>query len=112
MEFKDIQVGDKVVMQVSRIGKSDYTLAEVTRITNTLVIIGERKFNKKNGIQYPKVTGWARSDYIHPVNYETLQLVEKTELRIMAHKLKTYNYQSLVDDNPELLKEIFEKLIS
>lgn len=112
MELKDVKVGDEVVLQLSRgMGKSDYIFAKVERLTKTLIVVGGKRFRKDTGIQYAAIEQWKGFDRVHLVTDEMRKRVEKTKLKIMAHKLKTYDYQSLVDDNPELLKEIFEKLI-
>lgn len=113
MKFKDIKVGDKVV--ISReygLRGNDYVIAEVTRLTKTLIVVKNEKFSKETGYEYPRPSEWNLGDCIYHVTDEMLEKVERTKLGMMAYKLKTYDYGKLVDDNPELLKEIFSKLIS
>lgn len=113
MKFKDIQVGDKVVLELSvGMGRKDYEVATVTKLTKTQMIVKDKRFKRETGIQYERVEKWQGINRVHLVTDEMLKKVERTKLGMMAYKLKTYDYGKLVDDNPELLKEIFSKLIS
>lgn len=104
MEFKDLVVGDKVVVY----GKYDNKkIGVVKRVTKTLVVVNNVKYRKSNGLQ-TGVYGLFSGRIEIPKDDEQIKAIElEYRKRIIIHRIHNIN----LDDYPlEVLEKVYIEL--
>lgn len=99
----DIKVGDKVVY--SKHFQPDKIL-EVTKVTKTLIICGNTRFNKQNG----RITGenqWCIARIHYPEDGEIEAITQQSFIHSVARKLHTLDPMDITYEQAVKVREIF-----
>lgn len=105
MEFKDLVVGDKVVVYDKYDNKK---IGVVKRVTKTLVVVNNVKYRKSNGFEYG-VSSYIISRKIEiPKDEEQIKAIElEYRKQIIIHRIHNLN----LNDYPlEVLEKVYIEL--
>lgn len=99
----DIKVGDKVVY--SKLFHPD-KVVKVTRVTETLIICGTTRFNKRTG----KITGsdqWNTATIHYPEDGEIEAIQQQSLIQAVARKLHILDPVDITYEQAVKVREIF-----
>ncbi len=102
-ELGDIKCGDKVIY--SRLFQPDKVL-EVTKVTNTLIICGSTRFNKKTGCVTDE-NSWDKATIHCPEDGELEAIGQQTLIHSVALKLRRLDPVDITYEQAIKIKEIF-----
>lgn len=103
-EFKDLVVGDKVVVYDKYDNKK---IGVVKRVTKTLVVVNDIRYRKSNGFQY-RIYGLYSCRIEIPKDEEQINAIElEYRKRIIIHRIHNLN----LNDYPlEVLEKVYIEL--
>ena len=104
MEFKDLVVGDNVVVYDKYDNKK---IGVVKRVTKTLVVVNDIRYRKSNGFQYG-IYGLYSCRIEIPKDEEQIKAIElETRKKLIAHRIRNFN----LEDYPlEVLEKVYIEL--
>lgn len=105
MEFKDLVVGDKVVVYDKY---DNEKIGVVKRVTKTLVVVNNVKYRKSNGFQYGVSSNIFFGRIEIPKDEEQIKAIElEYRKRIIIHRIYNLN----LNDYPlEVLEKVYIEL--
>lgn len=87
MKFENVKAGDKLIRCYGGYGNFSYEYVLVDRVTKTMIIVGNERYNKKHGDRVGDSGRWASTDHLY---FITDQMVERVELSRQKELKRSY----------------------